>query len=72
MDQLNSGFVSRAQFIRCLSSFGISSLGEFNISRAQTEALCREYQHPTAKDKVHWKKFEEDVESGINKVKFTI
>ena len=64
MDPLNSGQVSKNQFIRCLSSFGISSIGSFNISQLQTEALCSYYKSQIDNTKVNWKKFEEDVESG--------
>ncbi|CAF0814337.1 unnamed protein product [Brachionus calyciflorus] len=63
MDPLNSGFVTKAQFIRCLSSFGLSSIGSFNITKSQTEALCREYINQSDPLKCSWKKFEEDVES---------
>ena len=64
MDPLNSGTCSKAQFIRCLSYLGISSLGSFNINKVQTEALCKEYKQPNDPYKVNWKKFEEDIESG--------
>ncbi len=63
MDPLNSGYVSKTQFIRCLSSFGVTSIGSFNISRVQTEALCAQYKSKYESDKVHWRRFEEDVES---------
>jgi hypothetical protein len=65
MDPLNSGYVSKNQFIRCLSSFGVSSIGSFNITKVQTEALCAHYRSKYESDKVHWKLFEEDVESGL-------
>jgi hypothetical protein len=65
MDPLNSGYVNRTQFIRCLSSFGVSSIGSFNISRVQVEALCAAYRSKQDSDKVNWRRFEEDVESGI-------
>lgn len=63
MDPLNSGYVTKAQFVRCLSSFGLSSIGSFNINKVQIEALSHEYKHPDDLKKVNWKKFEEDVES---------
>lgn len=63
MDPLNSGFVTKAQFVRCLSSFGLSPIGSFNINKTQSEALCNEYKSPHDLKKVNWKKFEEDVES---------
>ena len=64
MDPLNSGTVSKAQFIRCIASFGLSSLGAFNINKAQTEALCKEYIQPNDEKKCNWKRFEYDIESG--------
>lgn len=60
MDPLNSGNVTKAQFIRCISSFGISSLGGFHINKAQTEVLCQRY---ATNNKVCWKKFEGEIES---------
>jgi Ca2+-binding EF-hand superfamily protein len=63
MDPLNSGFITKQQFIRCMSSFGCSSIGLFNITRVETEALCREYINPLDTRKVNWKRFEDDVES---------
>lgn len=62
MDPLNSGHVSKPQFIRCISSFGISSLGGFNISKAQTEVLCKRYQNSN-NNKINWKMFEDEVET---------
>ncbi len=59
----NQGYVTKNQFIRCLSSFGISSIGTFHISKVQTEALCHEYKSIVDSDKVNWKKFEDDIES---------
>ena len=64
MDQLNSSTVTKDQFIRCIASFGLSSLGSFHMSRAQTEALCKEYIQPNDPLKCNWKKFEQDIESG--------
>lgn len=63
MDPLSSGYVSKSQFVRCISSLGLSSLGKFSINRAQTEALCHEYRSLTDSTKVNWKRFEQDVES---------
>ena len=63
MDPLNSGFITKSQFIRCMSSVGCSSIGNFNISKVETEALCKEYINPLDTKKVNWKKFETDVES---------
>ena len=63
MDPLNSGFITKPQFVRCMSSFGCSSIGLFNMSKAEMEALCREYVNPLDTRKVNWKKFENDVES---------
>ena len=63
LDPLNSGYVNKAQFVRCLSSFGVSSIGSFNITRVQTEALCNLYKSKVDPEKVNWKRFEEEVES---------
>lgn len=63
MDPLNSNTVTKDQFIRCIASFGLSSLGSFPINKAQTEALCREYIQPNDPLKCNWKKFESDLES---------
>lgn len=63
MDPLNSGTVSKDQFIRCIASFGLSSLGSFPINKSQTEALCREYIQSNDPLKCNWKKFESDLES---------
>ncbi len=65
MDPLNSGAITKPQFIRCIASFGLSSIGSFNISKAQTEALCREYAQLNDRNKVNWKRFETDIESGL-------
>lgn len=65
MDQLNSGTVTKDQFIRCIASFGLSSLGSFPMSKAQTEALCNEYVQLYDPLKCNWKKFEQDIESGL-------
>lgn len=62
MDPLNSGSVSKSQFIRCISSFGVSSLGGFNITRAQTEVLCNRFKNQN-NEKINWKRFEEELES---------
>lgn len=62
MDPLNSGSVTRSQFIRCMSSFGVSSLGGFPISRAQCEVLCNRFQN-AHNEKINWKRFEEEIES---------
>ena len=61
MDPLNSGTITKSQFIRCLSSIGISSLGALQLSKAETIVLCNQYEQ--GKEKVNWKKFEEDLES---------
>ena len=61
MDPLNAGQVTKAQFIRCISSFGISSIGSFPITKAQTEVLCQRYT--AANGKVSWKNFEDEIES---------
>jgi Ca2+-binding EF-hand superfamily protein len=63
MDPLNSNFITKTQFVRCLSSFGLSSIGSFNINKVQMEALCKQYINPADPLKVNWKRFEEDVES---------
>ena len=63
MDPLNSNLVTKSQFVRCLSSLGVSSLGKFNISRAQIQALLDAYEHPEDTNKVNWKQFEYDVDA---------
>ena len=63
MDPLNSGFVTKSQFVRCLSLMGLSSIGAFNVTKAQVEALCKQYINPNDALKVSWKEFEHDVES---------
>ena len=65
MDPLNSGLLTKSQFIRCLSSFDVSLIGSFNLNKVQTEALCNQYTSTTDKKKINWKKFEEDIESGF-------
>jgi hypothetical protein len=69
MDPLNSGLITKSQFIRCIASFGLSSLGQFPITKAQTEALCLQYKSASDPLKVNWKKFETDLESGKLPVK---
>jgi hypothetical protein len=63
MDSLNTGLVTKDQFIRCCSSFGVSSIGTLNISNSQMQVLCKEYEDTNDKRKVNWKRFEADVES---------
>ena len=62
MDPLNSGTITKTQFVRCLSLFGISTIGTFHLTKAETIVLLKHYEHD--KLKANWKKFEEDVESG--------
>lgn len=63
MDPLNSGFITKTQFIRCASSLGCSSIGKFNITPAECEALCKQYINLMDTRKCAWKRFESDVES---------
>ena len=55
MDPLNSNLVTKNQFVNCLSSF------EFNINRAQIQALFDAYEDQDDRNKVNWKQFEYDV-----------
>lgn len=70
MDPLNSGLITKSQFIRCIASFGLSNLGQFPISKAQTEALCLQYKCASDPIKINWKNFETDLESGV--LKYTL
>ena len=63
-DPLRSGSITKSQFRRCLSDFGISALGQHNLSNSQFEQLARYYADPQADDKVVWTRFMNDVESG--------
>lgn len=65
MDPLNSNLVTKSQFVRCLSSFGISSLGKFNIKRPQVEALLNAYENVDEPSKIDWKRFENDIEAQV-------
>ncbi len=62
-DPLNSGCITKAQFIRCLSSIGLSSLGSLNLNKTQMEALCNEYKSAKDSKKIDWRRFEYDIES---------
>lgn len=66
MDPLNAGVVTKSQFVRCLSSLGISSLGKFNIRRGEVAALLDAFTDPTDPEKVSWKRFEFEVETAVN------
>lgn len=63
-DPLRSGSITAAQFQRGLSDFGLSALGQHNLSNAQYNALTFHYCNPSAPDKVLWTKFQHDIESG--------
>ena len=65
MDPLRSTKMTKSRFIRCLNSIGISSIGQLNFNKAQLHALCMNYEDPSDKLKVDWKRFENDIESGI-------
>lgn len=56
-DPLNSGTITKSQFIRNLTSMGLT------LNRAQTEVICLEYMHPADPLKCNWKRFEADLES---------
>jgi len=62
-DPLNSGSITKSQFVRNLNSMGLI------LNRAQTEVICREYIQANDPLKCNWKKFEADVESGKNLAK---
>jgi len=62
-DPLNSGCITKTQFIRCLSSIGLSSLGALNLNKTQIAALCNEYKSSKDSNKIDWRRFEYDIES---------
>ena len=64
MDPLRSGKITKVRFARCLSSIGISSIGLLNLNKEQLEAVTNSYLDSVDKEKVDWRKFEKDVESG--------
>lgn len=61
------GTVSQSRFIRVLASLGLTGLDGIPLTEAQMHAVCNHYRHPDQSDLVLWKKFEEDVESGLLK-----
>lgn len=61
MDPLNAGLVTKSQFVRCLSTLGMSSLGKFNITKAQVAALLDAFADTADENKVNWKRFEHEV-----------
>ncbi|KAK2184430.1 hypothetical protein NP493_266g02009 [Ridgeia piscesae] len=62
-DQLRSGSITKTQFRRCLSDFGLSTLGEHDLTDVQFEALAQFYKDPKLPDKIMWHKFMWDIES---------
>ena len=68
-DQLRSGSITKSQFRRCLSDFGLSTLGEHDLTDVQFEALATMYQDPKLCDKIMWHKFMWDIESGESEIR---
>lgn len=63
MDPLRSGRMTKSQFLRCLCSIGISSIGALNLSKEQLQLLVDRYECSDDKLRVNWKKFESEIES---------
>lgn len=56
--------MTKSQFRRALSDLGMNSIGIYNMSNSQFEALAAQYINPKMPDKVLWVQFMKDVECG--------
>ena len=63
-DPLRSGTITKSQFRRGLSDFGLSALGHHNLSEAQFEVICQQYTNLNTPDQIMWTQFMTDVDSG--------
>ncbi|GAB1608230.1 Hypothetical predicted protein [Argonauta hians] len=60
-DPLRTGSITKAQFRRGLSSLGFSMIGFHDITEAQFDLLCNNYQDPNEQNKVLWLNFDRDI-----------
>ena len=58
-DPLREHSIPRSQF-----TMGLTSMGQRNLTREESKALCDYYTHPQKPLHVQWKRFEKDIEGG--------
>lgn len=61
-DNLRRGFVTKAQFLRCLDAIGISKLHRLYIAPHDVDKIVKNYEDPMDVDRVYWRKFCDDID----------
>ncbi|XP_071808477.1 uncharacterized protein [Asterias amurensis] len=62
-DPLREHSIPRSQF-----TMGLTSMGQRNLTREESKALCDYYTHPQKPLHVQWKRFEKDIEGVFTQV----
>lgn len=62
-DKLRCGYVTQSQFVRCLTSSGVSRQHLHDLTPKQLEVLLAHYSSPNDPSMINWVRFVEDVDS---------
>lgn len=68
-DALRCGFVTGAQFLRGLDRMGVSGLHRLHLSAGELDNVRRRYSDTGDPARVNWKRFELDVDDGLQAVR---
>jgi len=61
-DNLRRGFVTKAQFLRCLDAIGISKLHRLYIAPHDVDKIVKNYEDQMDVDRIYWRKFCDDID----------
>lgn len=71
-DPYKKGYVNENQFRRCLDVIGIGSLHRLYYSELELSLLVQMYKDKDFPEKIRWKKFEDQINTGkIQNIVFT-